>query len=129
MTRIVSADAAVSTRWLRGSLTQQLLRGIYDRGGDPVFRRLGDAPLACRRHEDDLVLLGVEADVVAGHVVVDDEIDTLPVQFLARARETLLPLVGGKPHQHLTVRAPLRERAQDVRRRLEAHLPRALVLR
>ena len=46
--RIVSAAAAVSTRWLSASLTQQLLSRIYDRRRDPVLRGLGDAALAAR---------------------------------------------------------------------------------
>src|SRR5207244_604191 len=54
--RIVSAAAEVSSRSLRGSLTQQLLRAVYDFRGDPVLRRLGDAALAGRPEEHDLVL-------------------------------------------------------------------------
>src|SRR5512133_2955698 len=75
--RTDSAAVVVSTRSLRGSgsLMQQLLGRIYDRRGNSVFRRLAHAPLAGRRDEHHLVLLRVEADVVARHVVVDDEID------------------------------------------------------
>src|SRR5262245_5696736 len=79
---IASAASVVSTRSLRGSLTQQLLGGIYDRRRDLVFRRLRDAALARRGDEDDLVLVGVEADVVPTHVVVDDEIDAFARQLL-----------------------------------------------
>src|SRR2546426_4149 len=126
--RIDSAASAVSTRWLPGSLTQELLGGIYDRRRDPVLRRLRQAALDAGSDEDDFVVLRVEADVVAGHVVVDDEIDALAVEFLARARETVLTPVGREPDQHLAVRAPLGERHQDVRRRHEPHLPCLLVL-
>src|SRR5438552_6087627 len=58
--RIASAAAVVSTRSLGDSLTQQLLRRIYDRRGDSVFRRLRHPALPRRRHQDDLVLLRVE---------------------------------------------------------------------
>src|SRR5712691_1105603 len=87
--RIVSAAAAVSARALSGSLTQKLLRRIYDRGGDLVFRGLGDAAVSARADQHDLVLLRVEPDVVPGDVVVDHDVDVLPLQFLARAREAL----------------------------------------
>src|SRR6266516_6240797 len=61
MDLIVSAEAEVSMRSLRGSLTQQLLRGVYDLRRDPVLRRLGDAALALGADEDHLVLRRVEA--------------------------------------------------------------------
>src|ERR687887_338615 len=61
---IVSAAAPVSTRSLRDSLTQQLLRPVYDRGRDLVFRRLWNALFPGRADKDDLVLLRVEADVI-----------------------------------------------------------------
>src|SRR5436309_13334038 len=70
--RTVSAACVVSTRSLPGSLTQQLLCGVYDRRGDSVFLRLRHPPLAGRRDEHDLVRVGVEADVRPGHIVVDD---------------------------------------------------------
>src|SRR5690348_8907285 len=106
--RTVSAASVVSMR--SGSLTQQLLGRIYDRRGNSVFRGLLDPPLAGRRDEHHLVVLGIEADVGTGHVVVDDEIDPFAVEFLARARETLGPGLGGEPDQHLAVRSLLAER-------------------
>src|SRR5947209_6167309 len=127
--RIDSAAPAVSTRWLPGSLTQKLLRRIYDRGRDSVFGRLRHLALGTGCHEDDFVLLGIEADVFARDVVVDDEVDALALQFLARTREAGLALVGREPDQHLAVRPPVCERRQDVRRRLEADVPLLLVLR
>src|SRR5213078_3281311 len=63
--RIDSAAPAVSTRWLPGSLTQKLLRRIYDRGRDSVFRRLRHRALRSGCDKNDFVLLGIEADVVA----------------------------------------------------------------
>src|SRR6187549_814027 len=127
---IVSAAAvALSTRWLPGSLTQQFLGCIYDRRRDLVFRGLRHPALAGGCDEDDLVVAGVEADVAAGDVVVDNQVDALLLQFLARARETLVAVLGGEADQHLAVRAPLAECAQDVGGRFERYLPRTLVLR
>src|SRR5919198_267661 len=55
-----------------GSLTQQLLRLLYDRGGDLVFRRLADPLLAARTDEHHFVVGCVESNVVARNIVVDD---------------------------------------------------------
>src|SRR6266508_1208945 len=126
--RIVSAGAEVSTRSLPGSVTQQLLRRIYDRSGDLVFGRLGNTPLAGSAEEDDLVLLRVKADVVARNVVVDDEVDPLQHQLLARTRETLFTSIGREADQHLTVLPPLGKRSQDVGGWLEGDLPVLAVL-
>src|SRR3954449_8047545 len=119
--RTVSAAAVVSTRfdWRSGSLTPQLLRRIYDRRGNSVFRSLLDATLARGRDEDDLVLVRIEPDVVARHVVVDDEVRSFALQFLARARETVGPRLGGEPDEDLPVGAALAEQVQDVGGRLE----------
>src|SRR5512133_346802 len=74
---MVSAAAALSTRWLPGSLTQQLLGCIYDRHRDPVFRSLRHPALPTSRDEDDLVVSGVETDVAARDIVVNHEVDAL----------------------------------------------------
>src|SRR5215210_5732852 len=108
--RIVSAAEAVSTRSLRGSLTQQLLGYIYDRRGDLVFWSLRHPSLGSSGDKDDFVLCRVEPDVVAGDVVVDDQIDAFALQFLARARETSFTPVGGKTNQYLAVGPTLGER-------------------
>src|SRR5262249_30224214 len=50
---------------------------VEDNRRDLRLRRLRDAPLARTRDQDNLVARRVEADVVARHVVEDDEIDTL----------------------------------------------------
>src|SRR5438874_6205726 len=70
--RIDSAASAVSTRWLPGSLTQQLLRRVDDRSCDAVLRRLLHVPLGVGGNEHHLVVLRVEADVFAADVVEDD---------------------------------------------------------
>src|SRR4051812_18462751 len=67
---IVSAACTLSTLWLSGLLTQQLLRCIYDRRRNLVFASLGHPALLSGRYEDDFVVWGVEADVVARDVVV-----------------------------------------------------------
>src|SRR6476620_5006884 len=127
---IISAAAvALSTRWLPGSLTQQFLCCIYDRHRDLVFRGLRHPALPGGSDEDDLVVARIEADVAARDIVVDNEVDALLLQFLARARETLIAVLGGKADQHLTVRAPFAERAQHVGGRFERYLPLSLVLR
>src|SRR6266566_1197568 len=62
-----------------GSLaaSKQLLGLVQDRGGDLALGRLGDAALTAGSDQDDLVVGRVEADVVAGDVIEDDEIDSL----------------------------------------------------
>src|SRR5439155_11018045 len=127
--RIDSAAPAVSTRWLPGSLTQKLLRRIYDRGRDSVLGGLRHRALRTGCQENHFVLFGIEADVVARDVVVDDEVDALALQFLTRTLEAGLAVVGRKPDQHLAVGPAVCERRQDVRRRLEADVPRLPVLR
>src|SRR5262249_62079023 len=88
--RTVSA-AAVLASACSGSLTQQLLGGIYDRRGNSVFRRLPDASFARGPDQHDLVLIGVEAEVVPRPLVVDDEIDPLAPQLLALPVESAPP--------------------------------------
>src|SRR5947207_1030392 len=127
----VSVEAGASARSLCGSasLTQQLLGRIYDRRGDSVFRRFADPALPGRRDQHYLVVAGVEADVVARHVVVDDEVDSFAVQFLARAREAFGPGLRRKADEHLAVGASLAERVQHVGCRLELDAPAPVVLR
>src|SRR2546422_5231724 len=127
--RIDSAASAVSTCWLPGSLTQQLLCCIYDRRRDSVFWRLRHAALGSGGHEHDLVFLRVEADVVARHIIEDDEVDAFALQLCSRPLESELAPVCREADQDLAVRPSVGERRQDVRRGLEAQLPRPLVLR
>src|SRR5919197_587940 len=127
--RTVSAASVVSTRSLPGSLTQQLLRPIYDRRGESVFRRLRESLFSARGDEHDLVLVGVEADVRTRDVVVDDEVDMLPLQLRACAREAVGSRFGSEADEHLAVRPSLAERLQDVGSRLELQPPRLCVLR
>src|SRR3984893_2810591 len=127
--RIASTAGTLSTRWLPGSLTQEFLGRIYDRRSDLVFRGLCDATLPRGGNEDDLVVPGVEADVTPRDVVEDHDVDSLVLQFLARAREAMISAVSREAHQHLAVRSPFPEGVQDVGGRLERHLPLLLVLR
>src|SRR5215210_4384619 len=125
--RIVSAAASVSTRWLPGSVTQQLLSRVYDRDRDPVFGRLREPALRAAADQHNLVLRRVEPHVVAGDVVVDDQINALPLELLSRAQQTSLTTIGSKADEHLAVGPPLRERSEDVCGRLEDDFPRLLV--
>src|SRR5712691_157621 len=61
--------AASAVRMDSGSLTQQLLGLLYDRGGDSVFRGPVDSLFAVGPQEHDLVLGCVEADVPTRDVV------------------------------------------------------------
>jgi hypothetical protein len=75
------------------------------------------------RHEDDLVVLGVEADVVAAHVVVDDEIHVLVRQHRAFPREAVLPALGAEGDEHLPFASGRTECARDVGRRHQSDRP------
>src|SRR5438270_7463911 len=131
--RIASAADSTATGCLSAASSipssEQRLGLVEDRGGDPLLRRLGDPPLALRRDHDHLVLYGVEADVGSPHIVVDDQIGALAVALLPRALEPALPLVGREPDEDAAVAPPRGELGEDVRRRLEPHLPRRVVLR
>ena len=52
----------------------QALHLVQDRRRDLVLRRLCDGSLPRRRHERDLVVPSVEADVVAPHVIEDEQV-------------------------------------------------------
>jgi hypothetical protein len=109
--------------------TGERLHLIDDRGRDPLLRRLADPALAVPPDEDDLVVRRVEADVVAAHVVVDDEIDVFVGEHAALALEARLALVGAERDDDLAVAPPGGKRRDDVRRRLQVDRPRLLVLR
>src|SRR5919197_2157996 len=121
--------AASRVRSGSGSLTQQLLCLRHDHGGDPRLRRLLEPLLAVGPDQHDLVVRGFEADVVAGDVVEHDQVDALAHALLARALEPLRAVIGREPDEHLAVRAMGGELGEDVRRRLERHLPRLAALR
>src|SRR6266702_3150970 len=104
---IVRAASAVLSG--SGSLTQQLLRLLYDRRGDSVFRRFREPLLPVRAHQDDLVVRRIEAGVLAGDVVEDDQIDALACKLLARSFESAVTMLCGETDEHLPVRAPRAE--------------------
>src|SRR5215510_12909319 len=107
--------ASLSTRSLpTASSIHSLQAGrhlVEDRCGDPLLRCSLDAPLARTRNEDDLVVGGVETDVVAAHVVEDDQVDSLVAELLPGALEHALSAIGREAHQQLAVRAPSAELA------------------
>src|SRR2546425_3699033 len=128
---IIRAAAAVSTPWLlpgSASLTQQLLRPLYDRRGNSVFRGFLERTLAFRVDENDFVVRRVEAHIRPGDIVVDNEIDALADELLAGARKALLALIGCEGNEHLAVSAALRQLTEDVRGRLELDRPMLGVL-
>src|SRR5438067_7199363 len=130
MRRMVCAPVASAVRGsLPGSLTQQLLRPVDDRRRDLPLRRLRDGLFSVNRDEDYLVLSRVEPDVVAGHIVVDDEIEALVFELRACAREPLRPVVGCEPDQHLAVHTALGERSDDVGGGFEVDGPGVVALR
>src|SRR5205823_1383681 len=66
----------------------ELFHLVQDGSGDLVLRRLRERALTAGRNEGDLVLPRLEADVLAAHVVVDEQVGVLDGEFLPRARET-----------------------------------------
>src|SRR3954452_25614166 len=131
--RWIDSAAAASTRSLSTASSSAPLQPlgdvVEDRRRDPLLGRLLDPPLALGRDEHDLVLDRVEADVVASHVVEDDQVGPLVAELLPRALETVLAAVGGEANEQLTVRAPGAELTQDDCLRLERHRPGLVVLR
>ena len=53
-------------------------------------------PLALRRHDRDLVLLALEADVRARDVVDDDGVEPLALELAAAERDGVGPVLGGE---------------------------------
>ncbi len=76
--RFAAIDATRSAgSGARARSANQALHLIENRRGDLVLRRLRDQPLARTGHECDLVVLGLEADVLAPHVVEDEQVGVL----------------------------------------------------
>ena len=108
---------------------QQALDLVEDLGRDLLLRRARDLALACLRDQHDLVVYGVEADVVTGHVVVDDEVDALVAQLPPRALEAVVAGLGREADEQLAVAAPRAQDGEDVEGRLERERPGGGVLR
>src|SRR5438105_11762535 len=121
--------AGSTARMRSGSLTQELLHRLDDLGSDPLFRIPVDPLLAMCVDENDLVLGRIESDALARDVVVDDKVDALRCELLARTPESPFTVVGGKADEYLAVAPIGGQRPQDVGRRLELHLPGLLALR
>src|SRR5919202_2303360 len=104
-TRAIVCAGATSARCdgLSASSTQQFLHLVQHHSCDLLFPRLFDLPLHVRRHEYDLVLRRVEADVASRYVVEDEEVRALALQLLARAGEARLAVVGREAADHLAI--------------------------
>ena len=99
------------------------------RGALVLARLLRSVALALRPDQRHLVVLRVEADVRARHVVEDEEDRRAFARRFSRGRgETGLTLVGREADEHLPVASAAPELGQDVDRRLELDRPRAGVL-
>src|SRR5215213_8493954 len=109
-------------------LLQQSLRLVEDRYRDPMLGCLPDSPFAIRRHEHDLVVRRVEADVRTGYVVEDEEVRALALELLACARQAGLAGVGRESDEDAAVARPPTELREDVRRWLELHSPVGRIL-
>src|SRR5262249_32222292 len=103
--------------------SQELLRGVENRGCNQLLGRLRDAALTLAGDEDDLVLSRVEPDVRARDVVVDDEVDVLLVEHPPLAIEPGLPVLGAEGDEDLPRPLALAEGPRDVGRRLELERP------
>ena len=106
--------AGISMRFHRASSTSSR-RSTSSRMAAAIcgFGARGTSRSPSRVTSDDLVLVGVEADPVAAHVVVDDEIDVLVVRASpASARARPAPALRAEADEHLAVAA----RARRVRR-------------
>src|SRR5918992_495342 len=114
---------------VRCSATDEPFDLVDDRGGDRRLRRLADAALAVVADEDDLVVQRVEADVLAAHVVVDDEIDLFVGQHAPLPLETFLAQLGAESDEHLAVAPSADQPCEHVCSRLELDRPRLAVLR
>src|SRR5215207_6820467 len=129
--RRTSADEATDTRSLpaRSIVPQQPLDLVEYLHGDVLLVSAGDRPLARLREQHDLVLYGIEADVVTRHVVVDDEVDTLVAQLPTRTLEPVAARLGREADDQPAVRALVAEHRENVERRHELQRPHVGVLR
>src|SRR5438874_7589753 len=124
----IAATRSAGAGATAGSANERL-ELVEDGGRDLVLRRLRERALAGGGDERHLVLHRLEADVLAPHVVVDEQVGVLDGELLARAREAGLPLVGGEPDEPLSGAARGAELAEHIGRRLELDRPRRELLR
>src|SRR5579872_654145 len=108
---------------------KQTLHLVEDLRRDLGLGRLRDEPLAGGRDEGHLVVLRVEPDVVAAHVVEDEQIGVLVRELLSRPLEPELALVGGEADEQPAGASFGAECREDVDGRLELDRPRDAVLR
>src|SRR6266852_4526266 len=108
---------------------KQALHLVEDRRRDLVLRRLREQPLALAGDERHLVVRRVEADVVAAHVVEDEQIGVLVRELLSRALEPEPALVGREADEQLPGPAGRPERGEHIHGRLELDRPAGAILR
>src|SRR3954452_2205651 len=103
--------------------SKQALDFIQNRGGDLTLARLGNAAITVRGDEDDLVVGGVEADVLSGDVVVDDQVGVLVLEHPALPLEPLFAVLGAERDDELAGTLSVPQRQRDIGRRLELERP------
>src|SRR5215211_9013154 len=116
--RAASGAATESRRALASTAVHEPLGGVEHGGGDLGLGSLLDPALALARDQHHLVVVGVEADIAAGHVVVDDEVDVLVGEHAPLALQARLTCLRAEGDDHLAVRAARGQLRDDVRRGL-----------
>src|SRR4051794_698525 len=111
-----------------GSAKEQALHLVEDGRRDLVLRRLLDEPLPGRGDERHLVVAGIEADVVAPHIVEDEEVGVLVGELLPRAPQSAVALVCREADEQLPGHPASAELGEHVGRRLELDGPGRAVL-
>src|SRR4051812_9116864 len=95
----IAASSSAAPDAGRGSLRASIKHPfdlVQHHGRNLRLRRAGDVAASAGREDHDLVLVAVEADVLARHVVVDEQVEVLSLQLLGRAREAVPARLGGE---------------------------------
>src|SRR4051812_11516137 len=113
---MAASSSAAPERWcgsLRASIQHPLDLVQHCRG---YVRLRGARHLAApiAREDDHLVLVAVDPDLVPGHVVVDEQVEPLPLELAGRAREPVAARLGGEADEHLPVLAAFAELEKDI---------------
>src|SRR5262245_771791 len=128
--RTAEADVA-ATRSLPASIVflQEALDLVEHSCRDLLLRRAADGALAGGTHQHDLVLGRVEADVVSGHVVVDDQVHPFVTALRPRSFQAVPPGLRREAYEQLSVPTGPAQLGEHVTGRLERHRPALTVLR